>query len=274
MEGFANMMEENLEKEKNIKNQINDHEQSLHQSQKMATLKQNFERISNQLPQSLKAKLLFQQPEQSLELIQSQRSLQNPSASHLLTVLLAKLKSRSKQKSINEKLDIYVKLEANKKASISTVQKLIKLTKEKRQCFLCKSEVDQTQMTKIEQTFKPDLSQYDQKIAAAKQELMEEIQVKDQVAQNVIDEVIAEMEENEGLQGDNGYQLEDILRQSMVLHQNLPTVPSLQKKIANLEQNLIRIKNSNQNSEQQKCRLQEKLCEFERQFEQDKSLLI
>lgn len=47
---------------------------------------------------------------------------------------------------------------------------------------------------------------------------MEEIQVKDQVAQNVIDEVIAEMEENEGLQGDNGYQLEDILRQSMVLH--------------------------------------------------------
>lgn len=32
MEGFANMMEENLEKEKNIKNQINDHEQSLHQS--------------------------------------------------------------------------------------------------------------------------------------------------------------------------------------------------------------------------------------------------
>lgn len=129
-------------------------------------------------------------------------------------------------------------------------------------------------MAKMEQTFKPDLSQYDQKIAIAKQQLMEEIQVKDSVAQNVVDEVVAEMEENEGLQGDNGYQLEDILRQSMVLQQNLPNVPSLQKKIANLEQNLIRIKNSNQNSEQQKTRLQEKLCEFEKKFEQDKSLLI
>ena len=129
-------------------------------------------------------------------------------------------------------------------------------------------------MAKMEQTFKPDLSQYDQKIAIAKQQLMEEIQVKDSVAQNVVDEVVAEMEENEGLQGDNGYQLEDILRQAMVLQQNLPNVPSLQKKIANLEQNLIRIKNSNQNSEQQKNRLQEKLCEFEKKFEQDKSLLI
>ena len=129
-------------------------------------------------------------------------------------------------------------------------------------------------MAKMEQTFKPDLSQYDQKIAIAKQQLMEEIQVKDSVAQNVVDEVVAEMEENEGLQGDNGYQLEDILRQSMVLQQNLPNVPSLQKKITNLEQNLVRIKNSNQNSEQQKTRLQEKLCEFEKKFEQDKSLLI
>lgn len=63
------MMEENLDKEKNIKNQISDHEQSLHQSQKMASLKANFERISSQLPNSLKVKLLFTQPDQSLELI-------------------------------------------------------------------------------------------------------------------------------------------------------------------------------------------------------------
>ena len=39
---------------------------------------------------------------------------------------------------IEKCIEKYVKLESNKKATIQTIQKLIKLTKEKKLCFLCK----------------------------------------------------------------------------------------------------------------------------------------
>ena len=45
------------------------------------------------------------------------------------------------QASLESQIEKYVKLESNKKATISTIGKLIKFTKEKDACYLCKQGV-------------------------------------------------------------------------------------------------------------------------------------
>ena len=68
-------------------------------------------------------------------------------------------------------IEKYVKLESNKKATISTIGKLIKFTKEQKACYLCKQAADRDCITKIERNFSPDVSSFDSKIQAEKEAL-------------------------------------------------------------------------------------------------------
>ena len=62
-------------------------------------------------------------------------------------------------------IDKFVKLESNKKATISTIGKLIKFTKEKDACYLCKQMADKDCIRGIEKNFNPDVTHFDSKIA-------------------------------------------------------------------------------------------------------------
>lgn len=68
-------------------------------------------------------------------------------------------------------IDKYVKLESNKKATISTIGKLIKFTKEKDACYLCKQQVSKDCVKSIEKNFNPDVTSFDAKIKIERDKL-------------------------------------------------------------------------------------------------------
>lgn len=76
---------------------------------------------------------------------------------------------------IMKSIEKYVRLESNKKATVSTVQKLIKLTKEKKACFLCKQATDEECIEGISQNFKPDVANFDDKIADARAQVQSKV---------------------------------------------------------------------------------------------------
>jgi hypothetical protein len=65
----------------------------------------------------------------------------------------------------------YVKLEANKSAAVTTMSKLIKISKEKNCCFLCKKKLDSKTANRMEEAFKPDTLNCDSKIKEVREKI-------------------------------------------------------------------------------------------------------
>ena len=86
--------------------------------------------------------------------------------------------SSSQAPSIDEimkSIEKYVRLESNKKATVSTVRKLVNMTKEQKACFLCKQAVDQKCIAGIDKNFKPEAAEFDDKIKDARENIQSKV---------------------------------------------------------------------------------------------------
>ena len=79
---------------------------------------------------------------------------------------------------IQKCIDKYVKLESTKKATIQTIQKLIKLTREKKACFLCKQAAAEECLEQMDKNFNPDVKQHESRVQEAKRILDEKLHQK------------------------------------------------------------------------------------------------
>ena len=57
------------------------------------------------------------------------------------------------KKNVLKKIDEYVALEAKRKETVGTIEKLIKFTKSKKNCFLCKQTADSSVLQKMDSNF-------------------------------------------------------------------------------------------------------------------------
>lgn len=59
----------------------------------------------------------------------------------------------SENHDVMKEIQKYVKLEANKTATVKLVEKLLRLSSEKKACFLCKRDVNSSDLSKMNKLF-------------------------------------------------------------------------------------------------------------------------